>query len=66
MLEVEVERVPRESMASTEKALSVLVESLVVESSSLAERITDWMPIGLMKYCTGFPGMFVCNGPYAR
>ena len=50
--------------AFTENAFELSVVRTVELPSSVADKITDWIPIGLMKYCTGEPGMSLCVGPY--
>lgn len=45
-----------ERWALAEKAESVSVVKTVEAPSSAADKIIDWIPIGLMKYRAGEPG----------
>lgn len=45
------------SIALTENACKLLVVRAVCQLNSVADSISDWIPMGLMKYWTGLPGI---------
>jgi hypothetical protein len=51
--------------AFTENASSVSDVRTVLFPNSIADSMMDWIPMGLMKYCTGDPGTLLFGGPYA-
>ena len=54
-----------ERIALAENAVKLEVVKVVKGPSSTADRMIDWMPMGLMKYCIGAPGRALFGGPLA-
>ena len=54
-----------ERIALAENAVKLDVFKDVDGPSSTADRMMDWIPIGLMKYWTGAPGRALFGGPLA-